>query len=946
MSDTESQVPETARVYTDVRDFPIYISHIDESTRLWLSPWRVWDFATFLVCGGATLWATWRQFQSGHSGAATILVFGGALTALLTYLARQIPIGRPSPFMRLLWLLRCVFDSGRRAAAGGKRDLWLSPPTAVIDNIVFTRGGVYAEFILAGQPGGMQPYDLKCAVAEGHRPLVRQLPSGMVFWGMSSPIDPNRLIQRMLRGRSHHHRWVEETRKWESYLQIEPFYEPTFGVRIPIDSGRSGRTSLGAAAKIARTIVGRDHDAPETLAAYRDIVDDLLLTFPAEFKARPATPLQIQWLYHRHWTRGVTQYAFPQDDQGPRRLCGADFVDMPAQFDEGDQQSRRNQRSWLRRHLPSFKPVLRIKTARAAESYQCLLAVSEMPRGGLAFPCAEFLLSAYDVHTNADIDWFQHVSVRPREKALQRVDRAQRNLNDQSHQRAGRRASDIDLVQRYISAEQYNAELHASSLESETESTTIFAVGAADVRDTLHATRQLRTHFSEELDIALAAPAGAQTALWQLGHPGSEIRVPRKEFSQPTTTRQWARFAPLVSSELGHDSGIFLARNLATRRPSPVLIDLEGTTDRRGAPGLLLIGAPGGGKSQCAKRIVDGLIKRGHQLSIVDPGTMREWVPALAHHGDAVAAIDPAGGAWSLDGLRIFPREVAAEHTLDHLLPMMGLEATSVLARQLRNLLRPGEQVAESLGGLIRYLKALGGAQARDYAELTDTLMDWADKDYLRALFDESLPVPPIADKDAVIWLTASLELPEIAETDQLHLYKQQSARTRAGLAIYGMIAALTRLTYTDPARRRPDAFGWFVAEEARSYFSSIAGRKDALRIATQGRKEKYGLIGISQHAEDFDAIGAQNLPMRVITPFKATDRDYAKASFRKLGINPDEYPEVLNTRTQDGHGYAYFIDDFGRAGLVDLLPPIQSKLVAAFDTRNLNITDGVGVSC
>jgi AAA-like domain len=452
-----------------------------------------------------------------------------------------------------------------------------------------------------------------------------------------------------------------------------------------------------------------------------------------------------------------------------------------------------------------------------------------------------------------------------------------------------------------------------------------------------YAVQQLTTHFAEELDTALSCRRGTQSALWQLGHPGSEQRAPRSQFKQPTTTEQWARFAPLVSSELGHETGILLGQNLATRLPSPVFVDLEGTTDRRGAPGMLFFGAPGGGKSEGAKRVVDALIKRGHQCSINDPGTMQEWASALAHHGDRVAVINPTGGQWSMDGLRIFPRDKAVEHTLDHLLPMMGVEAHAPMARQMRRLLRPDQRVAESLGALVRYLNSLDCKDYAEYGELADALTYWSEMDYLRAMFDESLPVPPIAEKDAIIWLTSELELPDIAETDELHLYKRQSARAKAGLAIYGMIASLTRLSYTDPKRRRPNAFGWFVAEEARAYFASPVGRKDANRIATQGRKEKYGLIGISQHVEDFDAIGRQDLPMRVITPFKPTEREYARESFKKLGIDPAEYPEVLETRTVDGHGYAYFFDDLGRAGLVDLLHPVQPELVQAFDTRHLN---------
>jgi hypothetical protein len=206
--------------------------------------------------------------------------------------------------------------------------------------------------------------------------------------------------------------------------------------------------------------------------------------------------------------------------------------------------------------------------------------------------------------------------------------------------------------------------------------------------------------------------------------------------------------------------------------------------------------------------------------------------------------------------------------------------------------------------------------------------------DYLRALFDESLPVPPIAEKTAVIWLTSELELPTETETDALHLYRRQSPRARAGLAIYGMIAALTRITYATSARR-----GLFVAEEARPYLASPVGRRETLRTVTQGRKEGYGFIGISQRVEDFDGIGREFLPQRVITPF--TDSDYARGAFAAMGIDPGEYPEVLETRTVDGHGYAYFIDDSGRAGLVDLLAPVQPGLVAAFNTTDMAAAAG-----
>ncbi|MBS9535927.1 ATP-binding protein [Mycobacterium sp. M1] len=931
----------TARVYADVRDFPIYVSHIDESTRLWFAPWRIWDGATFLAGAAATLWATKSGLESGH--AAAIFIIGAGLTGALTVAARQVPVTKPSPLYRLWWLLSGLFTTQHRGRTASQGDRFLGAPDEVIGNLVFTAGGVYAEFILAGQPGGMMPFDMKDEVASGHRPLVRQLPSGMTFWGVSAVVSPRRIVSRMLAGHDDRNAWVSEVRDWQDFLAIEPFYEQIFGVRIPVDAGMAGRNGAGGVAKAANVIVGRDPDDPQSLAGYQELVDQLLTKIPARFAPTPATPRQIRWLYLRHWTRGAQEVPFPHDPGGPDRLSSADFTSYVPHFDAGDQQSRRVHRSWWRRRVPALTPVLRIGGAAAAapDSYQTMLPVSQLPRAGLAYPRAELLLAPYDVDVDAAVDWFQHVTLNSAERALTRVDRAQRNLNDQSWQRVGRRASHTDLQERFDSAEDYNAELRSSGLEREVEATTVLAVGARTAKAALTAAQQLHTHFAEELETVVKAPhGGAQLALWQIGHTGSEERAPRSQFCQPTTTKHWARFAPLVSSELGNDTGILFARNMNTRRPAPVLLDLEGTPERRGAPGMFFIGAPGGGKSQGAKRVVDGLVKRGSQVSITDPGTMREWEPALAHHGDAVAVLDPARGKVSMDGLRIFPREVAVERTLDHLLPMMGAEPDSDVARQFRFLLRPDQRVAESMGALMRYLDGLHGAQRREYEALTNRLDMWARVDFLRAMFDESLPVPPIADKDVVIWLTAALELPNSTQTDQLHQYKKQSARARAGFAIYGLIAALTRETYTGP-NRRPGGFGWFVAEEARSYFASPVGREDTQRIVTQGRKERYGLIGISQHIEHFEGISTQDLPNRVVTPFKPSERDYAREAYRKIGIDPDEYPEVLDLRTVRGHGYAYLLDEFGRAGLVDMLAPVQPDLVAAFDTRDISAHAG-----
>ena len=109
---------EVARVYAEVRDFPIYVSHIDENTRIWFAPWRIWDGLTLLICGGLTVWATWHWLDSGR--AAVIFLVGAAATAGATFLARRVPTSRPSPLYRMLWLAGCVVGTQRRTVRRGR----------------------------------------------------------------------------------------------------------------------------------------------------------------------------------------------------------------------------------------------------------------------------------------------------------------------------------------------------------------------------------------------------------------------------------------------------------------------------------------------------------------------------------------------------------------------------------------------------------------------------------------------------------------------------------------------------------------------------------------------------------------------------------------------------------------------------------------------------------
>ncbi|MBV8346628.1 MAG: hypothetical protein JOZ49_03555, partial [Mycolicibacterium sp.] len=106
---------DTARVYTDVRDFPIYVSHLDDRTRIWFAPYRIWDGSTAVLGIACTGWAVWHWLNSGH--VVVIGLVGLAITAGATWLARLIPVSRPSPLYRALWLATVALSRQKRAAA-------------------------------------------------------------------------------------------------------------------------------------------------------------------------------------------------------------------------------------------------------------------------------------------------------------------------------------------------------------------------------------------------------------------------------------------------------------------------------------------------------------------------------------------------------------------------------------------------------------------------------------------------------------------------------------------------------------------------------------------------------------------------------------------------------------------------------------------------------------
>lgn len=949
---------DSAQLFGGVHDTPVYTDF------LFRKPLRLWVAAPAALGLTLTFILTIRMLDSGHARA--VLFTGLAVTGLLAGIGAILPTGRPGLAFRAAALWRTLRPVTRSSAT----DALTGPPEQVIGNLRFTNNGVYADYLLTGLRYYLQSTKRRTGVADRHRDLARELPSGSWLYGLSVPQDDRQLLRAMMHGHRDRLEWARACQMLEPVLAENRPRTRIYWLSIPVDAGRGGHSPVGQATKLKDWIAGRDKESESSLEAYHRLAEDVISALPEEFAPTPVTEDMIGWFWKRNAFRGV----FDQPLAHMRSVPAAPAIKPHpiAEFDDGD-QAHRPPRSGLLSRLPSWKPILRVGTTDATlpDSYQAILPVVDMPKEGIAFPGSEFLDALDDLDTGAVFDFAINLQMRSRETEFIRNDRAKGNLSDQFEQRRDVRNGDHELSTTWRQLAEYNRLLTANVDERPVEAAFLIGVGAADPATLDYSIKRLREELTNSGHIVIRQYRGAQSRLWAAFNPGVPIhRSGVAQFAHPTTTGKWSRFVPLTSSSVGNTTGILLGFNKSNALNAAVLLDLPGTARRNHNPVLLCSGAPGYGKSYAAKGITTAEIQRGAQAFIVDPGT--EWATALGGRPNT-AVIDMAGADFGCDPLRIFPADVAGGYWLDYMLPMMGIDPRSVAAARLRTLLSPSARERlgiHSTAALVDYLASIqapgSGIDGRppQVAALADelrgvlvSLQSWATHDFTRAIFDPTLPIPDLAALDVSIWLTGSLDLPTAEEMATPHLHNNLSERKLASVAIYGMLVRLARLAFFANRER----FGLIVLEEAGALLNSRAGADDAHLISRRARKHFTGLCLITQDpVADLALMGDQFITQQLIMPFE--DETLARKVVTLAGIRLEDYPDIeeyflaqpaveqmrdptafdaedhilgpdTTPHRGDREGYGFFVDEFRRPAPIRVIRQPDPAIHAAFDT-------------
>lgn len=813
----------------------------------------------------------------------------------------------------------------------------IQPTVAIHGNLRRTRtGAIWAGYQLIPLAYGYMSEDRKYDALTHHKNLFRALPNESLLAGSIAAMDPQDILSRMIgrTDRAAHPKWNEECNgKLDYYESKVRATQRIITLEIPIvDPDNPDVPDAPDVSRSARRSLDR---AQAELDAAADMAAALVARLPSVFLLMPLTPAQMVWRWNRAIGRGSAPDMFPSSVLSNVSSRAGAF--RQAIFDEG--QRNANVKRWK---PSSFAPLMRIEqpgNIGANESYQSLMAIESLPLEGLQFPGSEFFNLA-DKVAGFDIDWAVRIHKTPREQAISRNAKNLRRLSEQMSERD----TEVSFAQNTLNEQvsllaEYNGHLESNDDEMEIALCPMFAVAGSTRRECEDGALQLNRVF-ERNRIKLVAPLGGQRELWAAMNPGGTNHRAVTDFSHVTISEFAAASVPCTTAAVGDIQGPIIAELLTSsenRRHQPVHLDLMNEANNDSSPSVAMAGELGAGKSYTIKTILSPVVDLGGQFMAVDRTDAGEY-ERFANSLPNSKVVDLVRPTHTFDPLRIFPRDIGIEKTLDMLLPLFGCSSDSPMAMTLAELLHPNNNIT-SLSALKDYLEnhkdiAAVGPGAQD---LRQKLTFWASRSYSAALFNKNLDPLPL-DADAIVVRTNRLEVPTTEEVRAGDL----NPTKKFGRAMYGLSAAIARQAFFSNLQR----FGTFVLDEAYHVTSTEEGLAIASMFIRDGRRHNSGLIlGSHDPTCDFPDGTALNLiPIRMV--FRHRDETLARRSLKWLGIDPDKNPHIvrdLRERTSpkgpdglvplDRRGEGYLRDARGAIGRIQVLGPSNLARLEAINT-------------
>ena len=805
------------------------------------------------------------------------------------------------------------------------------PAAAFAGNLMWTRTGViWATWRLQGLPHGYDTEELQQLVLAQHQALFQSLRGEALLIGLCASTDPVDIVDKMLDGVDIRTapEWAEECALTLDSLEEIALGERAYWLAIPLSAGNvSTRASSTWRAGVSQF---RELLALPRLTPTRNEVEAAMLVaqelenrIPADFHARPATVAEQVWMALHSQHRGLNIDTPAPDPASSRKgIAEVPATQLPTAMpnpwlDEGGQSDLSP--AEFKRFLPFTRRYLKVQSPHSEQpSYQVMQAVVAGPKGGWLMPGVEWIsrVEQYEL----DVDWAIRLTVTSADAVKRRNKRAEEQLLDQVDQQSGTLAitgSGSDLAQVAETLAAYHASLNVSEKEVEVQATVIYAVGGETPEIAQARARYIAADYKAS-DFLLEAPLGGQEALWWAMQPGIPTTRIVRDLSQITTGREFASGLPLVSCALGDDRGIRLGDNITTGRHTPILVDLHGNIRADSSGSFGVVAELGAGKSVLLKAVAGDVLDRGGRIVALDRTVAREYaVFAQSLTGKKTRIVDLLEPEWSLDPLRVLGPRKGARMVQSLFALMLGIQTMDVKGVELSRLLEAEymeEHSIDSLGALMKHLAGIGKGNPIA-TELLHLIRVVASKDLGAVLFDEDIPALDL-DADAIVFTTRGLSLPDRAEVENEHLFKQLPLEKIFGRAAYAMLTQITReVCFMDR-----DQLALAIFDEAHHITVSRDGESELQTFFRDGRKHGAAAAVGSHDPADFGDEVTQGL-IKIRFVMRQTDEKLAKRAIEWLGLpaSPAMVREVTSNLSPMGANRKVLEDRRGEGIMRDI---------------------------
>jgi hypothetical protein len=437
------------------------------------------------------------------------------------------------------------------------------------------------------------------------------------------------------------------------------------------------------------------------------------------------------------------------------------------------------------------------------------------------------------------------------------------------------------------------------------------AVSGKSREECLERARRLIQIYSRELRISLQHPKH-QEALAREFIPGEPIA--NTGYVRRMPVKLFAAALPQAASTVGDRRGDLIGRTAGTCR-RPVFLDLHFPMEVRERSGLaVFVAEPGGGKSTLMGALGYLAVRRGIQVTLLDPSgplarlaampELRPYSRVLNLTGSEQGTLAPYAliptplrthFASDSTGDREYEiavsnaraeRRMLVQDICAMLIPPQVARVAST-ATLLRHAVRevPAEE-SSTLDDIVACLRAMEDDNAH---ELSHLLMDTAEMPLAMLFFGAPPPSTLGSDAALTIITMAGLRLPDLkiereywSAEEALALPMLHTAHRLAVRRCYGGSMSARKLVGLDEAHFME---GW------------RSGRSFLVRLARDSRKWNIAGLVASQNPRDILGLDVQNLVSTVFVGRIAEDPDIASEALRLLRVPTDVgYEHTLAT--------------------------------------------------